>query len=235
MSDAPHLPTPVTPSTATPQHKAAAPRSAKIAVLTISDTRTPETDTSGNYLKTEIALAGHDLTEHTIVKDDAVDIRTVLTRLMRDADVILTSGGTGIAGRDVTIPVVESLIIKPIPGFGELFRMLSYQQVRGAAMLSRATGGLTRGGLIFAMPGSLNAVQTAWEGILKDEIGHLVFEVARQGQPGSDPMRREATLPPAPVPRLHPEHINQGASAGIGRHAQPGTGPEVARSDSEGQ
>lgn len=202
-----------------------------MAVLTISDTRTPETDTSGNYLKAEIAHAGHQLTEHTIVKDDAVEIRTVLTRLMREADVILTSGGTGIAGRDVTIPVVESLIIKPIPGFGELFRMLSYQQVRGAAMLSRATGGLTRGGLIFAMPGSLNAVQTAWEGILKDEIGHLVFEVARQGQPG-DPLRRDTTLPPAP--KLHPDHINQGASAGIGRHAQTGSSSDLGRGDNEG-
>ena len=97
---------------------------------------------------------------------------------------LITSGGTGITGRDVTIPVVESLITKPMPGFGELFRMLSYQEVRGAAMLSRAVGGLAGNTLIFALPGSLNAVQTAWEGLLRDELGHLVFEMTRHGQHG---------------------------------------------------
>ena len=219
MSDAANLP-PITPSVATPEHRAAAPRAVRAAIVTISDTRTPETDTSGNYLRNELLSAGHEVIEHSIVKDDAVEIRTVLTRLIRDADIVLTSGGTGISGRDVTIPVVESLLVKPMPGFGEIFRMLSYDHVGGAAMLSRATGGLTRGALIFAMPGSLNAVQTAWEGILKDELGHLVFEVLRQHQPqqvGPEALR--------PAASLHPEqgqqsHINQGAASGIGRHAK---------------
>ncbi|WP_135228250.1 MogA/MoaB family molybdenum cofactor biosynthesis protein [Deinococcus fonticola] len=228
-----------TPSTATPQHRAAGPEVIRAVILTISDTRTATTDTSGQYLKNELQQAGHELVEYLIVKDDAVEIRAALTRLVHRADLILTSGGTGIAGRDVTIPVVESMLVKPIPGFGELFRMLSYQQVRGAAMLSRATGGLTRGALLFAMPGSLNAVQTAWESILKDELRHLVFEVLRQGQPGSASPPLPATMagpaaapamPPTPAgtPPVHPApaapgllstHINQGASAGIGRHA----------------
>jgi molybdopterin adenylyltransferase len=92
----------------------------------------------------------------------------------------LTSGGTGIAGRDVTIPVIEALLIKPLPGFGELFRMVSYQEVGAAAMLSRAMAGLAKNQkLLFALPGSLNAVKTAWEKLLKEELSHLVFEVFR--------------------------------------------------------
>ena len=165
-------------------HQQAAPRSVRAAVLTISDTRTPETDTSGQYLRRELGALGHALSGWAIVKDDATEIRPAITRLMHGAEVLITSGGTGITGRDVTIPVVESLITKPMPGFGELFRMLSYQEVRGAAMLSRAVGGLAGHTLIFALPGSLNAVQTAWEGLLRDELGHLVFEMTRHGQRG---------------------------------------------------
>lgn len=212
MNDA-TLPTPPTipPSEATAQHQAAAPRQVRVALVTVSDTRTTDTDTSGQYLRAEVQAAGHTVVESVIVKDDAVQIRTLLTRLLRECDVVLSTGGTGIAGRDVTIGVVESLLVKPMPGFGELFRMLSYQQVRGAAMLSRATGGLGRGALIFAMPGSLNAVQTAWEGILKDELGHLVFEVLRQGQPALSPQGTPAA---------------SSAPAGtLGRHTRT-TGPE---------
>lgn len=165
-------------------HQQAAPRIVRAAVLTISDTRTPDTDTSGQYLRRELAALGHSLSGWAIVRDDATEIRPAITRMMHDAEVLITSGGTGITGRDVTIPVVESLITKPMPGFGELFRMLSYKEVRGAAMLSRAVGGLAGHTLIFALPGSLNAVQTAWEGLLRDELGHLVFEMTRHGQRG---------------------------------------------------
>ena len=164
-------------------HQQAAPRQVRAAVLTISDTRTPETDESGNYLRRELAEAGHELSGSELVRDDETLIRPALIRLMAGAQVVLTTGGTGIAGRDVTIPVVESLITKPMPGFGELFRMLSFAQVGGAAMLSRAVGGLAGNTLIFALPGSLNAVQTGWEGLLKGELGHLVFELTRHGQP----------------------------------------------------
>ncbi|WP_415791770.1 MogA/MoaB family molybdenum cofactor biosynthesis protein, partial [Deinococcus saxicola] len=179
------------------QHRAAAPLSVRVAVLTISDTRTPETDTSGQYLLAELKAAGHVAAHYRVVRDDALDIRTALVLFLREATVVLTTGGTGLTGRDVTVPVVESMITKPIPGFGELFRMLSYREVGGAAMLSRALGGLCRGSAIFAMPGSLNAVKTAWEGILRDEIGHLAFEIERHGQPG---VVQPGVVAPVPSP-----------------------------------
>lgn len=168
----------------TAHHVAAASVPVRVAVLIISDTRTPDTDTSGQYLLAELQAQGHQVTSYRIVKDDAVEIRAALVAFVREATIVISSGGTGITGRDVTIPVVESLITKPIPGFGELFRMLSYAQVGGAAMLSRAVAGLCRGAVIFALPGSLNAVTTAWEGLLKSELPHLAFEVTRHGQPG---------------------------------------------------
>lgn len=165
-------------------HLAAAPRHVTAAVLTISDTRTLETDASGSYLAESLEADGHRLSGRQLVADDAKAIRAALSELLSsEAQVVLATGGTGLAGRDVTVPIVESLIQKPLPGFGELFRMLSYREVGGAAMLSRAVGGLAAGGLIFALPGSRNAVQTAWEGLLREQLGHLVFEVFRQGQP----------------------------------------------------
>ena len=165
-------------------HIEASPDRVRVGVLTISDTRTEETDTSGQYLLAELRAAGHEVTEYRVVRDDALEIRGALNALMKVSQLIISSGGTGITGRDVTIPVVESLLTKPMPGFGELFRMLSFQQVKGAAMLSRAVGGLASSTLIFALPGSLNAVQTAWEGLLRDELTHLVFEMTRHAQPG---------------------------------------------------
>jgi len=162
------------------EHDAAAPRSVRVALLTISDTRTFETDESGLWLAQAVVQAGHTLLERCLVIDDAHEIKARLLETMTYAQVIISSGGTGIAGRDVTIPVVESLITKPMPGFGELFRMLSYAEVGAAAMLSRAVGGLAGNTLIFALPGSLNAVQTAWKGLLESELPHLVYEVFRQ-------------------------------------------------------
>lgn len=162
------------------EHRAAGPKQVRISVITISDTRTPETDGSGDFLAEAIAETGNYLVSRHIIKDEADAIRELVQELMAsEAQVILTSGGTGIAGRDVTIPVIESLIDKPMPGFGELFRMLSYKEVGSAAMLSRATGGLAGNTMIFALPGSPNAVKTAWEGLLKDELAHMVFEVFR--------------------------------------------------------
>lgn len=165
------------------EHLEHAPRRVSVAVLTISDTRTEASDASGQYLKAAIQAQGHTLSGYQIVRDDTLAIRGAVTELMGGAQVLISTGGTGIAGRDLTIPVFESLIQKPLPGFGELFRMLSYAEVGGAAMLSRALGGLCGHTLLFALPGSLNAVQTAWEKLLKDELGHLVAEVLRQGQP----------------------------------------------------
>ena len=165
------------------EHRAAGPKQIKLAILVISDTRTPQTDTSGDYLVEVLEAEGHEVVARAIVKDEEDQIRFALTDFLQgEAQVVMSSGGTGIAGRDVTVPVVESLIKKPMPGFGELFRMLSYKEVKGAAMLSRAVGGLAEGGLLFALPGSKNAVKTAWEKLLKDELSHLVFEVFRHEQ-----------------------------------------------------
>ncbi|MFT2722418.1 MogA/MoaB family molybdenum cofactor biosynthesis protein [Deinococcus sp. A31D244] len=212
------------------QHRKHGDRSVRVAVLTVSDTRTEETDTSGQYLLSELRAQGHEVVGYRVVKDDAVHIRSSLVAFAREATVVLSTGGTGITGRDVTVPVVESMITKPIPGFGELFRMLSYQQVGGAAMLSRAVAGLVRGSVVFAMPGSLNAVKTAWEGILRDEIGHLAFEVERHGQPGvltapagllTAPAGSGVSVPPAPQPGA-----GGGVAAGLGRHRKGGQGDD---------
>jgi molybdopterin adenylyltransferase len=163
-------------------HRQTASQQVRAAILTISDSRTLETDTSGAFLESALREKGHLVLERCVVRDDPQAIRAQLEGwLLGSAQIVLTTGGTGITKRDNTIPVVESLLEKPMPGFGELFRMLSYQEVGAAAMLSRATGGLGRGGkcLIFAMPGSLNAVQTAWNGIFAKELAHLVYEVVR--------------------------------------------------------
>lgn len=163
-------------------HRAAGPDSVTVAVVTISDTRTRETDSSGDFLEQAVQGAGHTLSERALIKDDREQIRETLERLLKsDAQVVITSGGTGIAGRDFTVPIVESLIVKPMPGFGELFRVLSYQEVGPAAMLSRALGGLAEGALLFALPGSSNAVKTGWEKLLQKELSHLVFEMFRHG------------------------------------------------------
>ncbi|MBB5235096.1 MogA/MoaB family molybdenum cofactor biosynthesis protein [Deinococcus budaensis] len=180
-------------------HRAAAPRTVRAAVLTVSDTRTEATDTSGGYLLAELRAAGHAVVGYRIVKDEALAIRAALGELLAGADVVISSGGTGITGRDVTVGVVESLLSKPLPGFGELFRMLSYREVGGAAMLSRAVGGLAGRSLLFALPGSLNAVQTGWTGLLRDELGHLAFEVARHGQPDTVPAGLTTSLSPGEV------------------------------------
>lgn len=166
------------------EHQAAAPERVAVALLTVSDTRTPATDSSGQYLAQAVTASGHALVGRRIVNDEAAGIRAAFSDFLASgAQVVISSGGTGIAGRDVTVPVVEALIVKPLPGFGELFRLLSYREVGGAAMLSRAVRGLAEGGLVFALPGSLNAVRTAWEGLLRDELAHLVYEVFRQGPP----------------------------------------------------
>ena len=164
-------------------HRSAAPRVVRACVLTISDTRTVQDDSSGAYLTAQLNAVGHMVTDYKIVKDDPEAIRSALTAWLEagTAQVILTTGGTGIAKRDNTVPVITSLLEITLPGFGELFRQLSYREVGAAAMLSRAVGGLALGRscLLFALPGSLNAVQTAWQGIFKDELAHLVFETVR--------------------------------------------------------
>jgi molybdenum cofactor biosynthesis protein B len=151
-----------------------------LAVVTISDSRTPETDDNLHYLREQLAAGGHRLAGYRLVRDEPEQIGAVLDELAAtDAQIILTNGGTGIAPRDTTFDVVSRKLEKVMPGFGELFRMLSYQQVGAAAMLSRATAGIYRGTVVISVPGSPAAVQLAWEQLIAPEIQHLAWEVTR--------------------------------------------------------
>jgi molybdenum cofactor biosynthesis protein B len=139
-----------------------------IAVLTVSDTRTAADDTSGDALVERIVKAGHRLAARAIEKDDAAAIETLLRRWIDDTgiDVVITTGGTGITGRDVTPEAFDRVLEKRIEGFGELFRMLSYQKIGTSTMQSRAIGGVARGTYLFALPGSTGAVKDGWDDIL---------------------------------------------------------------------
>ena len=164
-------------------HQAAAGRpSLRVAVLTLSDTRTPETDQGGNLIQELLAGAGHQIVHYAVLKDDPALLRHTAAMLADRGDVqaLLTTGGTGIAKRDSTYEALAGLLEKRLDGFGELFRMLSYQEVGPAAMLSRATGGVYRGMLIFCMPGSPGAVRLAMEKLILPELPHLVWELRKQ-------------------------------------------------------
>ncbi len=163
------------------QHRETAPTRVGCAVLTISDTRTPETDTGGALLVGLLTARGHRVVRRGIVRDDPDAIAAWIREAAQNPEVqaILTTGGTGIAPRDVTYEVVAALLEKTLDGFGELFRMLSYQEVGPAAMLSRAIGGVYRGKVVLSMPGSPHAVRLAMEKLVLPELGHLVREASR--------------------------------------------------------
>jgi molybdenum cofactor biosynthesis protein B len=164
------------------EHQSAAKTiSLKCAIVTLSDTRTSETDTSGKRIADLLRDNGHWVSDHRIIRDDAAGLRTLLDDWLgrADVDAILSTGGTGISGRDQAIGVVESLIELPLPGFGELFRMLSWQQIGSGAMLSRAMAGISRGKAIFAMPGSTAAVELAMTKLVLPEIRHVIREVRK--------------------------------------------------------
>ena len=151
-----------------------------VAVITVSDSRTPETDTNAHYLREAIAAAGHRMVDYRLLRDEPAQIAATLDELAAgEARIILFNGGTGISTRDSTFDAVDAKLEKRLPGFGELFRMLSYQQVGAAAMLSRATAGTYRGRVVVSVPGSPAAVQLAWEKLLASELGHLAWEIAR--------------------------------------------------------
>jgi molybdenum cofactor biosynthesis protein B len=154
---------------------------ARCAVITLSDTRTAATDKSGDKIRELLTAASHTIVHSQIVKDDPAELQPLLESLLKrqDIDTILTSGGTGISRRDQTIAVVERLIDQPLPGFGELFRMLSWDQIASGAMLSRAVGGIAHGKLIFAMPGSTAAVELAMTKLILPEIRHLLGELRK--------------------------------------------------------
>lgn len=163
------------------EHKAGAPRTTRCFVLTISDTRTEETDTGGRLICSLLRDGGHQVVEKQIVKDDPDLVRTVVRQQLGNADVqvIITTGGTGISSRDSTVEAIDGLMEKRLDGFGELFRMLSYQEIGSAALLSRATGGVASGRVVFALPGSEAAVRLAMTKLIVPELGHLVREISR--------------------------------------------------------
>lgn len=172
----------VTEADAVPrEHKAHAPKSVGCLVLTISDSKTPETDTSGQLIRELLAKAGHQVVRSAIVKDEAAQVQDVIRQACEDprVQVLILSGGTGITSRDSTFEAVDGMLEKRLPGFGELFRMFSYEEIGAAAVLSRAQAGVRRGRIIFSLPGSPNACRLALEKLIIPELGHLVREVSR--------------------------------------------------------
>jgi len=161
------------------QTKATAP--VRCFVLTVSDTRTEETDTSGKLARERLAAAGHTLTGYRIVKDEPAEVAELVQAIGRErlADAVILSGGTGISRRDSTYEAIAGLLDKRLDGFGELFRMLSHQQVGSAAMLSRAIGGVVGQTVVFALPGSTAAVELGLSQLIIPELGHLVGELSK--------------------------------------------------------
>ena len=163
------------------EHKAHAPRVVRCVVCTISDSKTPETDTSGRLLQELLTGAGHEVVGYRIVRDEPSQVQAVIDDACRNPAVqaVIFTGGTGITSRDQTFEAIEGVLDKRLPGFGELFRMLSYQEIGPAAMLSRAQGGVRAGRLVFSLPGSPAACRLALERLILPELGHLVREVNR--------------------------------------------------------
>ena len=162
-------------------HRRAAPERVAVCVITVSDTRTLETDSGGARVEELLVAGGHRALERSIVPDDSGAIaRALRAALDRDGvDAVILTGGTGIAPRDVTPEAVLPLLDRVIPGFGELFRMLSYQEIGSAALVSRAVAGLAAGRVVFVLPGSRGAVQLAMEKLVLPEIGHLLGEARK--------------------------------------------------------
>jgi len=163
------------------EHRESAPDHVRVAILTISDTRTPQTDTGGDTAEEIMRNAGHEVVERGIVRDEASIIRTRLVDLLArpDVDAIITTGGTGISARDTTYEVVDRMLEKKLDGFGEIFRMLSYEEIGAAAILSRCVAGSVGTKLVASLPGSRNAVRLAAEKLLAPEISHVVFELRK--------------------------------------------------------
>lgn len=163
------------------EHRVYAPESVRSAVFTVSDSRTPATDSSGQLIQERLEAAGHAVSNRTILKDDRDAIRTaVLASLGNpDVDAIIVTGGTGVSPRDVTPDTIEPLLQKVLTGFGELFRMLSFEEIGAAAVLSRALAGTAEGTVVYVMPGSSAAVRLAMERLILPEIAHVVGQLRR--------------------------------------------------------
>ena len=163
------------------EHKASAPASVGCIVLKVSDTKTPETDTGGRTIRELLTGGGHAVIGSAVVRDEPADVTRVVREACGDARVrvVILTGGTGITSRDSTFEAVEALLDKRLPGFGELFRVLSYEDIGPAAMLSRAQMGIHARRIVVSLPGSPNACRLALEKLLLPELGHLVREVSR--------------------------------------------------------
>ena len=163
------------------EHRQSAPPAVRCAVITVSDSRTPATDKSGQLIVEGLQAGGHSVVEHVVIPDEPVPMREALLKYVASAEVdaVLLTGGTGIAARDQTPDTIAGMLTKELPGFGELFRMLSYQEIGAAAMLSRALGGMIENTLVLAMPGSTTAVRLAMDKLILPELGHLVKHARR--------------------------------------------------------
>lgn len=166
------------------EHRKHAPKSVGVAVITVSTTRSETEDDTGRLLRDGVATAGHRERLYEAVTDDVGKIRAAVARAVKTngVDVVILNGGTGMAPRDVTREALDTLLEKRLPGFGELFRSLSYHEIGSAAMLSRAFAGVVRGAVVFALPGSPAGARLALEKLILPELGHLVGEV-RKGLP----------------------------------------------------
>ncbi len=160
-------------------HRKDAPASVRCVVLTISDTRTSSTDASGDAITAALTGAGHTLAGRHIVPDDPAAVRELVRAAAAEVPLIVTTGGTGITSRDSTYEAIVTLLDKRLDGFGELFRMLSYEEIGSAAMLSRACAGTIGSTAVFALPGSERAVRLAMDKLILPEIGHVVRELQR--------------------------------------------------------
>jgi molybdenum cofactor biosynthesis protein B len=169
------------PSSAAHHHRKSAARSVATLVITVSDTRTLETDAGGQCAAQLLEAAGHPVRAREIAKDDPAAIAAALRAALERDDVgaVVLTGGTGVAPRDVTPESVEPLLDRIVPGFGELFRALSYQEIGSAALVSRALAGIAAGKVVFALPGSRGAVQLALEKLILPELGHLAAEALK--------------------------------------------------------
>ncbi len=164
------------------QHKAFASEKGPVslALVTVSDSRQPDTDDNRFYMETQVSQAGHQLVGYHLIKDEPDQVIKVLDLLaVGEAQIIIFNGGTGISRRDTTYDALSSKLEKTLPGFGELFRKLSYEEIGSAAMMSRATAGVYRNKIIISTPGSPAALRLAWEKLIEPELTHLAWEVVR--------------------------------------------------------
>ncbi len=153
---------------------------ARCAILTISDSRSFETDESGKSIRSLLEGSGHRVVHYHILRNDPSALQQEVSRLLDlDLDLIITTGGTGVSRRDFTIEFMEPMLEKRLSGFGELFRYLSFREIGSRAFMSRALGGVAKGKILFALPGSIHAVQLALKELILPELGHLIWEVAR--------------------------------------------------------